>query len=543
MANRNHLLQLSPSAVRVAEGQNLASVKLWVDYAIWGLLFYDDQSPWLTLVECLHICFDRKSKTGAIFPETPPEAGGSHEVVPYGQPLNHSLRHLIFRDTDIAKIASGRSADDRAKWKAWFDRVAEDYPNISLSYLQDEFGSFGEMARSVELLRTIDIEPLSPKRWTSHHLLPLGPAMLFPDVNEANSLDRKFMRRTGEMLYLMLNRSALRTEVAALIDQRLLGADGVWNRLATRLAGPLEGERVETSIGYLPLASHSIYDDLAKDWVALLSLTKIPVENVLDPLQRVSGLLQLLYILRRAQETVGDTAQLPPFFLDMIGAPGNNPIRKLSANQYKRHRTLPLEATSAFIDAFAASDEWQAVLDSDAGSNEAVTLLADRFLWKKNRTPDPDRLLSAEMQLAELRTETQATKGHSIVATLNNHAKHTGMLRVQRRSGTWYAPNDAFLEALVLANVTTPMEFGEFLQLLLDRYNIAIGPEEVRSSFQVRTGAMPAPVADLKENERRLEERLRVLGVLDRKSDDCAFVINPFYNVATHAAGDKLVDA
>lgn len=544
MANNNSLLQLSPGAVLVAESQNLSSVTHWVDYAIWGLLFHDDQSPWLTLVECLHICFARQDKQEPIFPDDPPLPGGQHETLSYGRPLNHPLRHLVFRDTDIVRIASGRAIDDKAKWKAWLGRVAEDYPDLSLSFLEDEFSSFGEMARSVELMRSIDIEPLSPKRWTSHHLLPLGPAMLFPDVNERGGLDRKFMRRTGEMLYLMLNRSAKRDEVGALIEARLLGGEGVWNRLATRLAGPNAGTRVETTLGYLPMATHSVYDDLASDWIALLSLSQIPVENLLDPLQRLSGLIQLLYILKRAQETIGDDLPLPPFFLDLVGAPGNNPIRKLSANQYKRHRTLPLEATAAFLDAFEGSAEWSAVLASDAGAREAVALLANRFLCKKKWSPDPDLLPPAAKQFADLRTEALAAKGHSVVSTLNNHARHAGLLRAQRRSGTWYSPSDAFLEALVLANVTTPMEFGDFLALLLDRYNIAIGPEEVRRAFNVRSGTMPAPVADLKENERRLEERLRILGVLDRKSDDCAFVINPFYNIAASVAGgEALVDA
>jgi hypothetical protein len=82
------------------------------------------------------------------------------------------------------------------------------------------------------------------------------------------------------------------------------------------------------------------------------------------------------------------------------------------------------------------------------------------------------------------------------------------------------------------------MEFGEFLHALFNRYNIVVGSEEVRVAFRVSTGSLPAPLADLKDNERRLEERLRVLGFLDRKSDDCAFVINPFHVPSNVTAGD-----
>jgi len=524
--------------VRVPETQNLSSVKLWCEYAIWGLLFYDDQSPWLTVVEALHICFHRKVQGDPVFTVVASAELAEHEVITYRLRLNNGLRHMLFRDREVIRIANGQSVDEKARWQAWLDTVSRDYAGLELGYLQDEFETFGEMARSVELLRTAEIEAQSAKRWTSRHILPLGPDMLFADVNDKNSLDRKFMRRTGEMLYLMLNRASRRDELGQLIETRLLSAASPWNKLAKRVGGSAAASVGDTHIGYLPAPRATSYNSLADDWVALLSLGNIPVENLLDPLERVSGLMQILYILERAQETIGDNVPVPPFFLDLLGAPGNNPIRKLSANQFKRHRSMPIEAIGAFIDTFAASDEWRSVLASAAGGKESMDLLASRFLWRPSRSPNPDWMPSPQEQLAELRTQAQNSKGHSITSTFSNHAKHIGMLRAQRSSGTWYAPSDAFLEALVLANVTTPMEFGDFLHQLMTRYNIVIGPEEMRAAFNVKTSALPAPLADLKDNERRLEDRLRVLGFLDRKSDDCAFVINPFHDAkpATNGA-------
>ncbi|MER9304361.1 hypothetical protein [Mesorhizobium sp. M0496] len=543
MTIRNQLLQLAEGAVRVPETQNLSSVKLWCEYAIWGLLFYDDQSPWLTVVEALHICFHRKGQGDPVFTAVASVTSAEHEAITYRLRLNNELRHMLFRDREVIRIANGQSVDEKARWHGWLETVSRDYTGLELGYLQDEFDTFGEMARSVELLRTAEIEAQSAKRWTSRHILPLGPDMLFADVNDKNSLDRKFMRRTGEMLYLMLNRASLRDELGRLIETRLLNSGSPWNRLARRIGGPTTASVGDTHIGYLPMSSASSYDRLAQDWIALLSLRNIPVESLLDPLERVSGLMQILYILERAQETIGDNVPVPPFFLDLLGAPGNNPIRKLSANQFKRHRSMQIEAIGAFIDAFADSDHWSAVLASAAGGKEAMDLLATRFRWKPSRSPNPDWMPPPEEQLAELRTQAQNSKGHSITSTFSNHAKHIGMLRAQRSSGTWYAPSDAFLEALVLANITTPMEFGDFLHRLMTRYNIVVGPEEVRVAFNVKTSALPAPLADLKENERRLEDRLRVLGFLDRKSDDCAFVINPFHNATTTSGAAQLVYA
>ncbi|MET3761877.1 hypothetical protein [Sphingomonas sp. UYEF23] len=535
--SRNQHLQLAKNAVRVPETQNLSSVKLWCEYAIWGLLFYDDQSPWLTVVEALHICFHRKGQGDPVFTPVAPVDSAKHEAVTYGLRLNYELRHMLFRDREVLRIANGQSVDEKARWQTWLETVGRDYAGLELGYLQEEFETFGEMARSVELLRTAEIEAQSAKRWTSRHILPLGPEMLFADVNDKNSLDRKFMRRTGEMLYLMLNRASPREALGELIERRLLSATGPWNRLAKRVGGPAPASVGDTHIGYLPVPCATSYNRLAEDWIALLSLGNIPVENLLDPLERVSGLMQILYILGRAQETIGDDVPVPPFFLDLLGAPGNNPVRKLSANQFKRHRSMPQEAICAFIDDFAASDEWSGILASAAGAKESMDLLASRFLWKPSRSPNPDWMPSPRDQLAELRTQAQNSKGHSITSTFSNHAKHIGMLRAQRSSGTWYAPSDAFLEALVLANVKTPMEFGDFLNRLMTRYNIVIGPEEVRSAFNVKTSALPAPLADLKDNERRLEDRLRVLGFLDRKSDDCAFVINPFHDATAVTSG------
>jgi len=523
---QNQDLQLPQGALQVPDSLNLSGVKLWCEYGIWGLLFYDDQSPWLTLIECLHICFDRQRRGLSIFGHDGDGAPAAHEVVRYGTPLNHALRHLLFRDRDILPIADSQF-DDAGMWKEWLDRLERDRILLDFRYLRDRFKSFRDFAHAVELLRSAEIESHTAKRWTSRHLLPLGPTMLFPDVDETQKLDRKFMRRTGEMLYLMLNRAQGRGPLGELIEERLLAAGSPWNGLAQRLAGPDVGPLTETTLGYLPRPTHLIYNQLAADWKALLGLRSIPVENVLDPLERVTGLLQALYIVQCAQETIGD-GPLPPFFLDLVGAPGGNPVRKLSIDQYKRHRTMLMDAMSRFVEEFAESEAWRQVLDSDTSAKNARDLLAKRFRWSPPRPDDPHRMPAAEQQLNELRTETQASRGHFIGSTFLNHVRQIGMLRAHRRAGTWYAPNDGFLEALVLTVVRSPMEFGEFLRTLYARYNIVVGPEEVRSSFRVSTGSLPAPLADLKDNERRLEERLRVLGFLDRKSDDCAFVINPF---------------
>ena len=68
------------------------------------------------------------------------------------------------------------------------------------------------------------------------------------------------------------------------------------------------------------------------------------------------------------------------------------------------------------------------------------------------------------------------TRNHDIGSTFTSHARRIGLLSSRQRAGTWYAPTDALLEALVLANVRGAMELSEFLTVMHARYHAVIGP-------------------------------------------------------------------
>jgi hypothetical protein len=78
------------------------------------------------------------------------------------------------------------------------------------------------------------------------------------------------------------------------------------------------------------------------------------------------------------------------------------------------------------------------------------------------------------------------------------------------------------------------MEFHMFLRILFDRYRIVVGRHEAMDPGAY--AGLPAPVQDLERNQTRLEERLRMLGLLERKSDAIAFVVNPYRTEKVHAA-------
>lgn len=521
-------------ALRVPESQRVHSIALWCEFGVFGLSIYDDQTPWFTLIELIQIASHLKDKDEVIFPglrKDPITGEPEHEKLAYEVPLNNYLRHLLFRDREVARLASKPMGDPDALWDTWLSHVGREFGDLRYDYLKSKFqNDFLQMAEAVDLLRSAEVEKFGARRWTSRHLVPLGRSMLFPDVKQSGAgtgefvLDRRFFQRTGELLYLMLNRSKRRTEVEALLRSRILAADSPLDRLAKRLRPDWdEGKVTSTNIGYLPIVAMDVYDRLAEDWIALLGLRSLPLEDCLDALMRLSGLHEIVYIVERAVNEAGRPS-VPPFMLDMAGTARNNPVFATATESYKTHRSLPMRAIESYIGRFASSEEWTSVGDGPTGAENAKNLLRKRFLWVSAATSNPGLLEAPSAQLDRMLEETRK-RNHDVGSALTAHARRIGLLAAQRRAGTWYSPTDALLEALVLANVTDAMEFGAFLKLLRSRYHIVVGPEEARGA----DGSLPAPLAALKRNEQRLEERLRVLGFIDRKSDDCAFVLNPFH--------------
>ena len=530
----NSELWLSPDAVQVPEGQRIHAVTVWCDPAIWGLALYDDQTPWFTLIECLHLLTYRHREGHPLFPGLggTPEAP-QHERQSYRMKLNTNLRHLLFRDKEAMKIGAREGANDDVLWQQWLDATRLAFPELDFSYLPRAFSNdFLQFAESLELLRSAAVEQFGDKRWTSRHLQPVGEAMLFPDVKPANGgyhLDRRFFQRTGELLYLMLNRSRHRGELGALVARRLLGVDGPWNRIARRLQGPDADATPDQpkwvdalTIGYLPVPHLERYDELAQDWVSVLRQTAIPLEDALEFLMRLSGLHQVIYIVERGIAMAGRGSVLP-FVMEMSGSARNNPVQALSSDRYKAHKALPSLAVDAFVSSYAATEEWRTLGTNPMDCSTAAQLLAKRFAWSAKKKSSVASLAEPAEQL-QVMLHAAKTRSHDIGSTFTSHAKKVGLLTARRRPGTWYSPSDGLLEALVLANVQSAMELGQFLALMRRRYHVVVGPEEARTA----SGELPVPLEALRENERRLEERLRVLGFINRKSDDCAFVVNPF---------------
>jgi len=92
-----------------------------------------------------------------------------------------------------------------------------------------------------------------------------------------------------------------------------------------------------------------------------------------------------------------------------------------------------------------------------------------------------------------------------------------------------YAPNDALLKALVVTNVQSRMEFGEFLRRMYERYGFIFGEQEAERALDLQSFDQKA----FQTNAERVEGRLASMGLLRRLSDACAYVINPFSGAST----------
>lgn len=529
MAGENNAdLLLVEGALPVPVRLKLEHVSIWCEYPIWGLLLYDDQSPWLSLLETLHICFSRQEDQKAIFggPETDGAGESAHEWLTYHVPLSPALRHLLFIDQDIEEIAAG-ALDDSSMWSKW-EKIVDKSCGVDIKQLRQEFPQFQDFASAIALLRSSQIDGNNGRRPTSRHLLPLGDSMILADVSEAkHNADRRFLRRTGELVYLMLNRSGRREQIEEILCRRLLNSSSPWNRLTRKVQGKeaLEREPKTLNTGYLPLPAHRAYDRLADDWLSILSLTHMPVATSLASLARLTGFNLMAYVVERSVEMLDESGgEAPPYVMDMIGASWSGGLRKLSNLLYQRHRNLPQEAMTAFVRSYRAGSEWSKI-ESDGAAQAAYTALRKRFLWAPDLGDNPDALPTPAAQIEELLIEVQKKRSHSVGAMYVSHGRLTGAVIARAGVGTWYAPNDELIEALVLANVKGPMELDAFLACLFERYRIVIGAEEALRAFN----ELPETQATFRENERRFEERLRMLGYLERKSDDCAFVHNPFH--------------
>lgn len=502
--------------------QRFAGSKLWLDEQLFGHRFYDDQTPWLTLLEFLAVYLSRRQEGRAL---VEPARHGCHEDIRYAIPRRLPFRQVLFNNPRLDEIErAGRNNGEC--WENWLHSMTDNPAEVDFSYLRDRFGDFSAFVRVVEMFQNTQVE-MAQRRWTSRFAFPYGPDCIYVDVEDKGQRkanDRRFFARSGELLYLMLNRSGFGQRLARAIDERLLLRDERWNRLARALMpddhDPWASQNCidDIRIGYLPFAERREYRQLAEDWLNLLDLD-LPGPSMFDPLMRITGLNMLIYLLRRSHEEVGD-GRSPRFVMEVTGAK-RSPVFEQARDDYEADRARPQQAIEAHAMQLRHGPAWQEALRARDPAGEVLKLLQDRFLWNRQTvgTSDPSRVFDEFLKDALDRHRQHLANVHP------TWTQRIGLRLARRGVGTWYAPNNSMLRALVLTTVRGTVEYREFLAQLYRRYGLVFGVAEAEAAFD----RMPADDSAFAENTSRLEAQLRDLGLLERLSDDCAYVRNPFW--------------
>lgn len=500
----------------------------WIAEAIWGHRL--ERQPFSALMLEFLGMAEGMFRQGKLLETTRP--GENPEYV-----ANRSLqlRNLLFNNPRMEEILRNAQGSDNEGWDTWLPVMKEgaslgEHVSADFSYLRKRFDSFAELVSVVRLLRRITVDPGSERSWTTQFVFPIGPAALYEAIlekGEGFERTRRVFTRTGELAYLMFTRApeALRAKIRDRL-RPLFDPNTSRNKVVMRLISSPEPDRGDMKGGtYLPYKTHPAFNRMAEDVAAILALN-LPDQDVLQYLQPLLGFHLYLYGIETANHWVGNS-QLPAIICEIL-APKSDLVRKAAVASYLRNDGLGTMAVRKFIDKTAFSDPQlqktlaDEALDDIAKKEYLVEHLVRTCAFKKDKkdrldAPDPKTLTQKFYSFADRLHRNGTADGLTALATGCGLASKRGTNRYR------YAPTDDLLRALVLANVTSPVEESAFLEHIHKRYRIVIGPAEAKNevlSYQFDE-------TDFKKNRDRLAQHLSAMGLAQRMSDACTYVINP----------------
>lgn len=491
------------------------SSSMWVDEAIWGHRLYDEQLPWMVLLEFLNV-FHHEVEKGRAFEEP-----NGLNTLEYRAAHRLYLRNLLFNNPHLAEIRLNYPNDNN-RWDEWLKRMksAQGIAPARFGYLKDHFHSFDDFCEVVSLVRSTSLEMDSNKRWTSQFVFPYGKGCLYEDLDKnATTNDRRFFGRTGEVLYLMLCRTQRKHELLQALTDRLSKTDPTWDSIIKCLQPADDDQRNgDRANAFLPYMQHPCFDELAEDWLAVLRLN-IPGFDVFPHLVNLAGLHLVKYQLTVSRQRLSLSAPLS--LICEVVAPKKTLVREISCDLYHENNLRPTQAVEAFIANVETSGDWQQALTENGAFEKCRKILRDKVRWGEDYEGpnDPQQLIAALRQAAMKRHRQHVANIH------RNYGREIGLVSKRGTVKLRYAPTDSLLKTLLFANAEKRVELHQFLERLHRRYGIVFGDKEAEQVLARDEFDKTA----FKHNLRRLEQRLGSLGLLKRLSDGCAYVVNPYH--------------
>ncbi len=496
--------------------------QLWVDEQIWSHRLWDSESPWLLFLEFLNVAMACQA-TGQLFHEP-----AGYNTLVYQPYKRMYLRNILFNNEVLFRIAE-RYTDSKTawtEWVSWMNDHAKGVETLDFSYLTPRFQSFRQFTDLVGMLRGAGVENETNRRWSSRFIFPFpfGTNAVYEDaiIDKHGEARRDYINfgRTGELLYLMLCRSS---HAKGLQDhfERFCSGNNPWNRLLALFQPPGDEHNEQRKNSFLPYREHPTFERLAEDWLRLVELD-LPGFDAFPHLVTLGALHIVLYQLGVAAEWCDNPRRVS--FVCEIVAPKKTLVRELSFLSYQENNLLSPRAVDAYL-RYKVTDtaEWQQIAAQPGALAQARELLDSRVRWPQ-KPQDYEGCNDSESLFDELRRVAAGRHRQHVANVHRSYGRDVGLVSKRGTNKLRYAPTDALLKALILANVERRMEFKEFLARVFERYGFVFGDreaEQVLDHEQIDKKAFQA-------NAHRLEQRLGSLGVLRRLSDACAYVQNPF---------------
>jgi hypothetical protein len=494
---------------------------IWLEERYWGHRLWDQQSPWLVFLEFFSVA-ESAHHSGHLF-----NLERSLYPASYRPYARIHLRNILFNNEQQLQTIDETTSDSNAAWRTWLEWIERhshglDPDQRDFSYLKERFNSFHDFAKLVRALRSCTVEGHTNKRWSSRFLFPFGPAATYEDlkiVAEKPERDRINFGRTGELLYLMLSRSASRASLAEVFPLRVLDESNKWNHLVRQIQPPEATDDRRESKGkqtYLPYDTHPTFDVIADDWIALLDL-RLPGFDVMPHLVTSGAFGILLYHLQTSAYLLNRDRK--PDLICEIVAPRKGLVREQSVESFETNNALSVEAIDKLITNVESFDRWMEPGPAHEVLSRRREILKEEFSWD-----DEDAVTDPEDLLRRFREEAKGRHRRHFAHVHRSYGRGIGLVSRRGTNRFRYAPTDDFLKCLVFANVRKRTEFSEFLANLHARYGLVFGEREAATALD----ATDIDKKPFQANAQRLEHRLGSLGLLRRLSDACAFVENPY---------------